>query len=121
MIVIKLAGERPKSWNELKRMNRYTFQREVEAVKWRVYQALQETFGADIPQFTRPVEMRVTVYFVGRRYDVSNIPEKLYEDGLKGNLIANDSPIYVTEWHKRSQRATKTQPAGVVIEMWEAA
>lgn len=41
------------------------------------------------------VDLLITAYFDKRPYDSSNICAKLYEDGLKGIVLINDTPKHV--------------------------
>lgn len=88
---IVLEKERPKSWNVLKRLNKWKWQDEVERVKWIMRAAL----GAMPPVFTGRVDICVIVYFRANPYDSSNIPLKLYEDGLVDLVIPDDRPEFV--------------------------
>lgn len=89
-----LPDEQPASWNKM-----YTGQhwsKRKEEVD-RVHLAVRVALDPDWPMFDRPVHITVTVYFKNKRVqlDASNIPAKLYEDGLIGWLIVDDSPQYV--------------------------
>lgn len=113
---IVLMDERPQSWNVLKRLHWSKWQQEVERVKWLMLEALG---GAKMPIDGR-VKLTITVYYKNRPHDASNIPEKLYEDGLvAANLLADDNPKFVGEVVKRS-RVDKEQPrVEVEIESYE--
>lgn len=122
---IWLPDERPISWNRFMRMHWTKRHDEVLRVQWAVYAALSKTLGPnpdDWPSYAGvPVECSIEVWFQGRRYDVSNISEKLYEDGLKGNIIPDDSPPHVVRWHKGPcHKADKRHPPGVLVEIEEA-
>lgn len=88
---IILEKERPKSWNVLKRLNKWKWQDEVDRVKWIMRAAL----GAMPPVFTCRVDICVIVYFRGNWHDPDNIPSKLFVDGLKDLVIPDDTPKYV--------------------------
>lgn len=45
--------------------------------------------------FSGRVRITVEAYFKGRPLDASNVPGKLYEDGLKGVLLHDDNPTFV--------------------------
>jgi hypothetical protein len=86
-----LHGVRPPSWNRLKRMNRWQWQSAVEQAKWHIRAALPP----GPPVFTGRVDICIVAYFDRKPYDSSNIPLKLYEDGLINLVIPDDSPRYV--------------------------
>ena len=112
---IILMGERPQSWNVLKRMHWAKWQNEVERCKWLIIAALggvREPIGGKVC-------IAVTVYYKNRPQDASNIPLKLYEDGLvAANLLTDDNPHFVSETTTRS-RVDKKSPR-VEIEITEA-
>ncbi len=90
---IVLIDERPESWNTLKRLHWRKWHDEVERVKWLVLAAL----GGQAHAISGRVAITVTVYYKARPHDASNIPAKLYEDGLvAAGLLTDDSPAYVT-------------------------
>lgn len=97
-VELVLPGERPPSWNNFYSNN----------VSWRDrrdisidihnhvrYQLLAQGFRIQKIYFKNPVKIICKVYFKSNPYDCSNIPVKLYEDGLKDFLIADDGPKYV--------------------------
>lgn len=90
-LVLVLDGVRPPSWNALKRMNPWQWQDAVERARWLIRAAMP----ADAPVFTGRVDISVVAYFDRRPFDSSNIPLKLYEDGLLNIVIPDDSPKYV--------------------------
>lgn len=59
--------------------------------------------------FESIVDIKVTAYFKNRPLDSSNICGKIYEDGLCGSLIADDSIEYVREFTTVS-RVDKNNP-----------
>jgi hypothetical protein len=92
-MIIVLENVRPPSWNNLKRMNKHDWHHQVLEA-----QILMRAAIGPIPQyFTGRVDISVTVYFDRYPYDSSNIPAKLYEDGLKGMVIPDDRPQYVRQ------------------------
>lgn len=94
IITIIIPDERPTSWNKFYAGKHWSFRkREAE----RVHQLVRAYLDPDWPMFDKPVEIEFRVYFANRRLqlDWSNIPAKLYEDGLIGWLIKDDSPKYV--------------------------
>lgn len=88
---ICLRGERPKSWNELKRLDRWRWQDEVDRVKLIMRAALP----AMPPVYTGRVDIAVVAYFRGKAFDSDNIPAKLFIDGLINLVIPDDSPRFV--------------------------
>ena len=95
-ITIILNDLRPVSWNVLKRMHRGAWASEVETAKMLVLSELRQMYNGDQPPiFSHIVDISIVCYFGKRPYDSSNIPLKLYEDGLIGLLIKDDSIKYV--------------------------
>ena len=45
--------------------------------------------------FAPRVDISIDAYFHGKMLDSSNIPAKLFEDGLKGWVLADDDPRFV--------------------------
>ena len=90
-LVIVLDGVRPPSWNALKRMSPHAWHDEVQKAKL----LMRAAIGPLPAYFTGRVDIDVVAYFTGRPLDSSNIPVKLYEDGLKGMVVCDDSPHYV--------------------------
>jgi hypothetical protein len=91
-ITIILPGERPMSWNKLYSGKHWNV-RHTEAA--RVHLLVRAYLDPDWPMFDCPVEIEVRVYFAKNPFDWSNIPAKMYEDGLIGWLIKDDSPKFV--------------------------
>ncbi len=89
-----LPKEQPISWNKMYAGQHWS-KRHTEAP--RVHLAVRVELDPDWPMFDTPVAITVTAYFKNKRVqlDASNIPGKLYEDGLIGWLIADDNPQYV--------------------------
>jgi hypothetical protein len=88
---IILSGERPKSWNVLKRLHWAKWQNEVDRCKWLILEAIRPS-----APINEPVDITVTVYYAGRPHDASNVPAKLYEDGLvAAGILHDDAPRYV--------------------------
>lgn len=89
-----LPDEQPISWNKM-----YTGQHwsKRQAEVSRVHLAVRGEIDPNWPMFDRPVHITVTAYFKNKsvQLDASNIPAKLYEDGLIGWLIKDDRPQYV--------------------------
>jgi hypothetical protein len=63
----------------------------------RVHLAVRSAIDPNWPMFKYRVEIEVRVYFrnLAVMLDWANIPAKLYEDGLIGWLIKDDSPEFV--------------------------
>lgn len=110
-ITIKLPNVRPPSWNKLKRMNRYAWHKEVTKAKKLVADALD---GRNISIIRGRVDIHATAVFRKSPLDSSNIPVKLYEDGLIGWLIKNDSPRYVRRISSMSVIGNKME-SGITI------
>lgn len=49
----------------------------------------------NVQPFVTPVDITVTAYFKNRPLDASNVFAKVYEDGLIGHVLVDDSPQYV--------------------------
>lgn len=103
---IVLSGERPVSWNKLKRMHWRKWQDEVERCKWLIMDAA----GMQTEPINEPVKITVTAYYKNRPHDASNVPAKLFEDGLvAANVLHDDAPKYVSSMTTRS-RVDKKHP-----------
>jgi hypothetical protein len=94
MITITIPNEKPMSWNKFYAGKHWSV-RKAEAD--RVHQLVRAYLDPDWSMFDGPVEIEFRVYFSNRRLqlDWSNIPAKLYEDGLIGWLLKDDNPKYV--------------------------
>ena len=96
---IVLMDERPQSWNTLKRLHWNKWQREVERCKNLIIAAI-----GPCNTIQQRVKILVTVYFNKWPYDSSNIPLKLFEDGLvAAGLLTDDSMKYVIVTATRSE------------------
>lgn len=98
-MVIVLEGERPVSWN-----------RYYSGVHWRKRASLATNVhlyirailmrdvldGGELEMFRVPVDITVLAYMKGQMIDADNICAKMYIDGLKGLVIKDDDPRYVT-------------------------
>lgn len=93
-ITLMLEGEQPMSWNKMYAGLHWS-DRKAEAD--RVHLAVRVAIDPNEPMFDKPVSITIRAYFKNRRLqlDASNIAAKLYEDGLIGWLIKDDSPQYV--------------------------
>ena len=110
---IVLSGERPKSWNVLKRLHWRKWQDEVERCKWLILDAV----GVQAQPVGEPVSISVTAYYKNRPHDASNVPGKLYEDGLvAADVLHDDAPKYVRSMTTRA-RVDKRHPR-VEIEIF---
>ncbi len=89
-----LPGEQPISWNKMYSGQHWS-KRQAEAL--RVHLAVRGEIDPNWPMFDGPVHIIMTAYFKNKRVqlDCSNIPAKLYEDGLIGWLIEDDGPQFV--------------------------
>ena len=97
---IVLDGERPQSLNKIYSGVHWT-KRKAEAD--RVHTLVRAALPLVYKPFDVPVRIVVTAYFKNRPLDASNIFAKVYEDGLVGHLLVDDSPQYVTEIATRSR------------------
>ena len=93
-ITLTLEGEQPMGLNRLLARVHWSIRDEEVA---RVKLAVRAALDPNWLMFDKPVTITVTVYFKnkGVQLDASNIPAKLYEDGLIEWLIVDDSPQYV--------------------------
>lgn len=93
-ITLTLEGEQPMGLNKLLARNHWTLRDEEVG---RVILAVRVALDPDEALFDKPVAITVRAYFKNRRVqlDCSNIPGKLYEDGLIGWLIEDDKPEFV--------------------------
>lgn len=100
LVTLILDGEQPISWNKMYAGAHWS-KRKGEAD--RVHLTVRAAFDPQLlldPEwviFDKPVAITVTAYFKNKRVqlDASNVPAKLYEDGLIGWLIEDDNPKYV--------------------------
>jgi hypothetical protein len=94
-VSLVLLDEKPISWNLLYAGKMTWRQRNEEAA--RVHLAVRCALDPDWPMFTVPVEIEIRVFFKNKavQLDWANVPAKIYEDGLIGWLIKDDSPKYV--------------------------
>jgi hypothetical protein len=110
---IVLMDERPQSWNVLKRLHWTKWGEEVERVKWLMLAALG---GVSAP-LSGKVKITVTVFYKNRPHDASNIPLKLYEDGIvQAGLLVDDNPAFVGEAVTRSRVDKKRPRVEIEIE-----
>lgn len=94
---IVLQNERPVSWNKFySGMHWSVRQDEAKRVHELVWATLHSSddMHTDAMMDGR-VDIHITVYFDKRPYDPDNICSKLYVDGLKDNVIENDTRQYV--------------------------
>ncbi len=93
-ITLILDDEQPISWNKMYAGLHWSNRRDEAA---RVHMVVRAAINPDWPMFDKPVAITVRGYFKNKRVqlDASNIPAKIYEDGLIGWLIKDDKPQYV--------------------------
>lgn len=91
-MVIVIDGFRPQSWNRLLRMPPLKWHQQVTSTKSAVLGALS---GVDLKMFTDRVDIAVNLFVRNKPMDSSNVPLKLFEDGLLRLIIRDDSPKYV--------------------------
>lgn len=96
MITIVIPDERPESWNKYY-SGMHWKERSAEAKRVhnlvRTYLVAVGLRAGDC--YERPVNIAVNAYFKSHPLDADNIAAKLYIDGMKGYLIADDTPKYV--------------------------
>ena len=103
---IVLMGERPESYNVVIRMHWRKYNNEVKRVKDLILAAI----GPCDP-IGQPVNLTFTPFYDKRPLDTSNLPEKLYEDGLvAAGLLVDDNRRYVWDIIKRRPRIDKERP-----------
>ena len=113
---IILHDERPQSWNVLKRLHWRKWHDEVDRCKLAVLVALD----GERPQFDGAVRITVTVYYKNRPHDASNVPLKLYEDGLvAAGVLVDDNPRFVAETVTRSRVDKKNPRVEIEVERVE--
>lgn len=98
--------ERPVSWNTIYESRHWSW-RQKEAK--RVHQLVRAHLDPNDPMFDCRVDVFMVVYFKNRPYDSSNIPVKLYEDGLVTWWIENDTIEFVRRTCSES-RIDKNNP-----------
>lgn len=93
-VTLTLIDEKPMSWNKMYSGLHWS-DRLAEAE--RAHLAVRVAVDPDEPIFDKPVAITVRAYFKDKRsqLDASNITAKMYEDGLIGWLIEDDTPQYV--------------------------
>lgn len=91
---IILKGEKPMSWNQLYSGSHWSV-RSNEAL--RVHKLVSYSMNPK-PKgaYVGRVGIVVKAYFEKRPYDCDNIATKIYVDGLKGKVIVDDTPKYVS-------------------------
>lgn len=87
-----LENERPLSWNELYAGKHWAIRQEKAR---RAHALVRAALDPEDPPFERPVKITMTAYYAHNPIDASNICSKIYEDGLKGWMIVDDSPEFV--------------------------
>ena len=91
-VTLILPGERPPSWNAAYAGQHWAKRAEVVA---RIRAAVRAALDPDWPLFEGLVDITVTAVFDKQPLDADNIPAKLYVDGLKGWLLADDDLAHV--------------------------
>lgn len=89
---IVIPNERPLSLNKFYAGIHWT-KRKKEAD--RVHKLVRAFTPKNTTIIAKRVDILITAYFKDRPLDASNIFLKIYEDGLKGVVIADDSRAYV--------------------------
>lgn len=111
-VVIQLQGERPMSWNTFYAGKHWRV-RKQEAD--RVHMLVASQCLGQTP-FARPVHIRFYVGFDKRPLDPDNVALKLYIDGLKGRVIADDT---IKQIRSVTIEACKSMQAFVTITVNE--
>lgn len=114
-ITLTLPSEQPMSWNKMYSGLHWSKRREEAA---RVHLAVRGALDPNEPMFDKAVAITVRAYFRNKRVqlDASNVAAKLYEDGLIGWLIEDDSPKYVRSMTTVSLRDRKNPRVEIQIE-----
>jgi len=110
------------SWNKLYSSPHWSVRSRIakeihQLVKYAVHQQYSVK-GKLVPRFDK-CEITITAYFKGkRRHDISNICEKVFEDGLvNARVIEDDNLNIVVGIHKYAKNKAKEDK--VVIEIKE--
>lgn len=93
-VTLILEDEQPIGLNRLLAREHWTIRNEEVT---RVKLAVRVAIDPNEPMFDKPVAITIRAYFKNKsvQLDASNVPAKLYEDGLIDWLIKDDSPQYV--------------------------
>lgn len=120
MLKLILHGERPMSVNKIYAGTHWTQRRnEAQRVHDVVFYELRKLWQhrkIKTPIFTEKVTIVVTAYFAHHPLDASNIPGKIYEDGLKGYVIADDTLLHVDSMMTRSRMDKQNPRVEIEIE-----
>lgn len=66
-----------------------------KAIADEAHMLVRAALPPDVEPYTEPVHITVTAYFKNRPLDASNVLAKVYEDGLIGRVLIDDSTQYV--------------------------
>jgi hypothetical protein len=99
-MTITLPGERAMSWNKLYSGSHWSL-RYSEAE--RVHELIRDKVK-NFKILEAPVDITITAYFRIRPLDADNVMSKYYVDGLKGLVIRDDTPEYVSSVTTKSRR-----------------
>lgn len=120
MLKLILQGERPMSVNKIYAGTHWTMRRnEAQRVHDVVFYEIRKLWlhsKIKTPIFTQKVTIVVTAYFAHHPLDASNIPGKIYEDGLKGYVIADDTLLHVDSMMTRSRMDPQNPRVEIEIE-----
>jgi len=107
-LTIILPGEKPISWNVFYRGKHWTYRKILaEDIHQKVALTIRSMgIFAGEPLIDYRINIKITAYYTKTHIDSDNIPAKLYIDGLKGIIIANDDPQYVGSVTTRSEKTT---------------
>lgn len=116
---VTIENYRPATWNTIYSARSFWTRKKVvdeihSLVKHSCHQALRTQ---TIPNGL--VDIHIDVYFDKRPYDSSNIPIKIFEDGLKGIIIRDDNISCVrrvsSQSHKDSNKRVEITITPVVL------
>lgn len=89
---ILIKDARLPSWNDFYAGKHHTA-RTTAKNTWRAL--VHEQLGAEPQMFDKPVRITVNAFYKGTPCDPDNVCAKLVIDGLKGKVIADDTPEYI--------------------------
>jgi Endodeoxyribonuclease RusA len=111
-VTIRIPNERPAPWNTFYSQMHWA-SRSKEAYRVHV---LVACYCQDTEMFSVPVDVRIRVGFNKRPLDVDNVCAKLYIDGMKGLLIADDTLKYVRSVLVEAERSKEAFVEITVVE-----
>ncbi len=103
---IIIPKEQPMSWNKFYGGLHWSV-RSNEAN--RIHMLVRGYIKREYQKFEYPVDIQFTAYFKDHPQDADNLPVKFYIDGLKGRILHDDTPEWVSSVCIRS-RVDKINP-----------